>query len=95
MIKTEIVISSNKLGFIQDLLEEIGIEEYNVINIMSYKSGEGKIRKYRGAQYSQQIISKIKIEFINDIEIDKNYINRIKEETNNEAGIVLIPVNIE
>lgn len=88
MNKVEIVINSDQLSEIQDIFDELAIDEFDVISIMSHVTEKQNLRSYRGAQYSKELLSRIKVETVVDRKLEEKLIDRIRKQMGNEIRII-------
>lgn len=64
MTKIEIVTRQSKLEDLKSALNEIGINGMTVYNVLGYGIQKGQKHKYRGVDYSVDLLPKIKIEMV-------------------------------
>lgn len=64
MTKIEIVTRQSKLEALKDALNEIGINGMTVSNVLGYGAQRGQKHKYRGVDYSVDLLPKVKVEMV-------------------------------
>ena len=64
MTKIEIITRQSKLEDLKTALNEIGINGMTVSNVLGYGVQKGQKRRYRGVEYSVDLLPKIKIEMV-------------------------------
>jgi nitrogen regulatory protein P-II 1 len=64
MIKVEAVIRPQKLDDVQNALHEIGAHGLTVTDVRGAGKQKGFTHQYRGAEYSVNLIQKVKIEIV-------------------------------
>lgn len=64
MTKIEIITRQSKLEPLKEALNEIGINGMTVYNVLGYGVQKGQKHKYRGVDYSVDLLPKIKIEMV-------------------------------
>jgi nitrogen regulatory protein PII len=64
MTKIEIVTRQSMLEPLKDALNDIGINGMTVYNVLGYGVQKGQKHKYRGVDYSVDLLPKIKIEMV-------------------------------
>lgn len=64
MTKIEIVTRQSKLEALKTALNEIGINGMTVYNVLGYGIQKGQKHKYRGVEYSVDLLPKVKIEMV-------------------------------
>ena len=62
MTKIEIITRQSKLEDLKTALNEIGINGMTVSNVLGYGVQKGQKHRYRGVEYSVDLLPKIKIE---------------------------------
>ena len=62
MKKIEAIIKPFKIEEVQDALSEVGIEGMTVTEVKGFGRQKGQTEIYRGAEYSTNMVPKIKIE---------------------------------
>lgn len=62
--KIEVIIMPESLEILREVLEQKDIKNFDIVSIMDYDNDNTTIKKYRGAQYRVNMISKIKAEII-------------------------------
>ena len=64
MTKIEIITRQNKFEELKEALNEIGINGMTIYNVLGYGAQRGHREKYRGAEYSIDLMPKIKVEMV-------------------------------
>lgn len=64
MTKIEIITRQSKLEDLKTALNEIGINGMTVSNVLGYGVAKGQKHRYRGVEYSVDLLPKIKIEMV-------------------------------
>ena len=64
MRKIEAIIRQHKLETVKDALSDLGIQGMTVIEVRGFGRQKGHTAVYRGAEYSIDLIPKIKIEIV-------------------------------
>lgn len=64
MTKIEIITRQSKLEPLKAALNEIGINGMTVTNVLGYGVQKGQKYKYRGVEYSVDLLPKIKVEMV-------------------------------
>lgn len=64
MTKIEIITRQSKLEDLKTALNEIGINGMTVSNVLGYGVHKGQKHRYRGVEYSVDLLPKIKIEMV-------------------------------
>ena len=64
MTKIEIITRQSKLEDLKTALNEIGINGMTVSNVLGYGVQKGQNHRYRGVEYSVDLLPKIKIEMV-------------------------------
>lgn len=77
MKKIEIIIKPENLEVLMEILEHENIRNFDIVTIMDYAKDNTVIKKYRGAQYQVNMISKLKAEVIADDDVSENLIVKI------------------
>ena len=80
MKKLEIIIRPGKLDDLRELLEVCEYHGIMITNIMGYGNQKGHKQFYRGAEYSVNLIPKIKVETVVEPEVAEPLIRKIVEE---------------
>ena len=62
MKKVEVLIASEQLSELQQMLEDLAIKEVAFSQIMKYQAEEKVQKKYRGACYQSKMLQQIKAE---------------------------------
>jgi nitrogen regulatory protein P-II 1 len=62
--KIEAIIRQHKLETVKDALSDLGIQGMTVIEVRGFGRQKGHTAVYRGAEYSIDLIPKIKIEVV-------------------------------
>ncbi len=64
MSKVEIITRQSKLEELKQALNDIGITGMTVTNVLGYGTQKGQKNKYRGVEYSVDLLPKIKVEMV-------------------------------
>ncbi|MCH5212023.1 MAG: P-II family nitrogen regulator [Oscillospiraceae bacterium] len=64
MTKIEIITRQSKLEPLKEALNEIGINGMTVYNVLGYGVQKGQKHKYRGVDYSVDLLPKVKVELV-------------------------------
>ena len=80
MKKLEIVIQPEKLEDLKGILDDCQANGLMITNIMGYGNQKGHKKIYRGAEYSVNLLPKIKVETVVDPEVAEPLIQKIVEE---------------
>lgn len=82
MKKLEIIIKPEKLEDLKGVLDTEEVNGLNIVNSMGYGNQKGIIKNYRGAEYSVNLLPKIKIETVVADEVAPKLIDKIVDEIN-------------
>ena len=82
MKKLEIIIKPEKLEDLKGVLDTEEVNGLNIINSMGYGNQKGIIKNYRGAEYSVNLLPKIKVETVVADEVAPKLIDKIVDEIN-------------
>lgn len=82
MKKLEIIIKPEKLEDLKGVLDTEEVNGLNIVNSMGYGNQKGIIKNYRGAEYSVNLLPKIKVETVVADEVAPKLIDKIVEEIN-------------
>lgn len=80
MKKLEIIIKPEKLEDLKTILDESGVNGLNIVNIMGYGNQKGIVKKYRGAEYRVNLLSKIKVETVLSDEKAEEIVEKVVNE---------------
>ena len=80
MKKLEIIIKPEKLEDLKGILDNCGAHGLMISNIMGYGNQKGHKQFYRGAEYSVNLLPKIKVETVVEPEVAEPLIRKIVEE---------------
>ena len=64
MTKLEAIIQPSKLDAVKDALREVGVDGMTVIEVRGHGRQKGHTEVYRGAEYSVDLLPKIKLELV-------------------------------
>lgn len=64
MTKIEIITRQSKLEELKEALNEIGINGMTVYNVLGYGVQKGQKHRYRGVEYSVDLLPKVKVEMV-------------------------------
>ena len=76
MKKLEIIIKPEKLEDLKGVLDTEEVNGLNIVNSMGYGNQKGIIKNYRGAEYSVNLLPKIKVETVVADEVAPKLIDR-------------------
>ena len=82
MKKLEIIIKPEKLEDLKGVLDTEEVNGLNIVNSMGYGNQKGLIKNYRGAEYSVNLLPKIKVETVVADEVAPKLIDKIVDEIN-------------
>jgi len=82
MKKLEIIIKPEKLEDLKGVLDTEEVNGLNIVNSMGYGNQKGIIKNYRGAEYSVNLLPKIKVETVVADEVAPKLIDKIVDEIN-------------
>ena len=82
MKKLEIIIKPEKLEDLKGVLDTEEVNGLNIVNSMGYGNQKGIIKNYRGAEYSVNLLPKIKVETVVADEVAPKLIVKIVDEIN-------------
>ena len=82
MKKLEIIIKPEKLEDLKGVLDTEKVNGLNIVNSMGYGNQKGIIKNYRGAEYSVNLLPKIKVETVVADEVAPKLIDKIVDEIN-------------
>lgn len=82
MKKLEIIIKPEKLEDLKGVLDTEEVNGLNIVNSMGYGNQKGTIKNYRGAEYSVNLLPKIKVETVVADEVAPKLIDKIVDEIN-------------
>lgn len=82
MKKLEIIIKSEKLEIVKEILDRNGINGMNFVNTMGYGRQNGTVKSSTGKEYQIGFVPKIKVESIVSDEVVEKIIHEILEEVN-------------
>lgn len=77
MKKLEIIINPDKLEELKTILEENMATGLMITNIMGYGNQKGYKQIYRGTEYTVNLLPKIKVESIVEIDVAEKVIDQI------------------
>lgn len=80
MKKLEIIIQPEKLEALKTILDASNVSGIMISNIMGYGNQKGHKQFYRGAEYSVNLLPKIKVETVVEPEVAEPLIRKIVEE---------------
>ncbi len=64
MTKIEAIIQPSKLDSVKEALREVGVDGMTVIEVRGHGRQKGHTEVYRGAEYSVDLLPKIKLEMV-------------------------------
>lgn len=64
LTKIEIITRQSKLEDLKEALNDIGINGMTVYNVLGYGVQKGQKHKYRGVDYSVDLLPKVKVEMV-------------------------------
>ena len=80
MKKLEIIIQPEKLEDLKGILDSCNANGLMISNIMGYGNQKGHKKTYRGAEYSVNLLPKVKVETVVEAETAEVIIQRVVEE---------------
>ena len=80
MKKLEIIIKPEKLEDLKGVLDTEEVNGLNIVNSMGYGNQKGIIKNYRGAEYSVNLLPKIKVETVVADEVAPKLIDKIVDD---------------
>ena len=80
MKKLEIIIQPEKLEDLKAVLDDSGANGVMISNIMGYGNQKGHKNYYRGAEYSVNLLPKVKVETVIDPAVSEALIEKIVKE---------------
>lgn len=80
MKKLEIIIQPEKLEDLKSILDASDSNGVMISNIMGYGNQKGHKKIYRGAEYSVNLLPKVKVETVVDPAVSESLIQKIVEE---------------
>jgi nitrogen regulatory protein P-II 1 len=96
MIKIEAIIRPQRLDAVKAALDDSGVHGMTVLEVRGAGRQKGYTQHYRGAEYTVNLLPKIKLELVvNDDEVDKAVAAIVENAKTGEIGdgkIFLIPV---
>lgn len=85
MKKIEAIIKPFKLDEVREALTEIGVAGMTVSEVKGFGRQKGQTEIYRGAEYSTNMVPKIKIEVVCDSEIAARVVEAVQSAANTGA----------
>lgn len=82
MKKLEIIIKPEKLEDLKAVLDTEDVNGLNIVNSMGYGNQKGIVKNYRGAEYSVNLLPKIKVETVVTDAVAPSLIDKIVKEIN-------------
>ena len=92
MKKLEIIIQPEKLEALKAILDASNVSGIMISNIMGYGNQKGHKQFYRGAEYSVNLLPKIKVETVVEPEVAEPLIRKIVEEIKTGGKIFVYEV---
>jgi len=96
MVKIEAVIRPEKLDEVKSTLDEIGVTGLTVLEVRGSGKQRGYVHRYRGAEYTVNLIDKIKLEMvIADTQVEEVTEAIVKAARTGEVGdgkVFILPV---
>jgi len=96
MIKIEAIIRPQRLDAVKAALDEAGVHGMTVLEVRGAGKQKGYTQHYRGAEYTVNLLPKIKLELVvSDSEVDKAVAAIVENAKTGEIGdgkIFLIPI---
>ncbi len=97
MVKIEAIIRPQRLDAVKAALDEIGIHGMTVLEVRGAGKQKGYTQHYRGAEYTVNLLPKIKLEIVvSDADSDKAVqaiVNNAKTGEIGDGKIFLTPVS--
>ena len=85
MKKIEAIIKPFKLEEVKDALRDLGIEGMTVTEVKGFGRQKGQTEIYRGAEYSTNMVPKIKIEIVCGADLADKVVEAIQASANTGA----------
>ena len=85
MKKIEAIIKPFKLEEVKDALAEVGIEGMTVTEVKGFGRQKGQTEIYRGAEYSTNMLPKVKIELATSDALAPQVVETIQQVARTEA----------
>ncbi len=96
MIKIEAIIRPQRLDAVKAALDDAGVHGMTVLEVRGAGKQKGYTQHYRGAEYTVNLLPKIKLELVvSDSEVDKAVAAIVDNAKTGEIGdgkIFLIPI---
>jgi nitrogen regulatory protein PII len=97
MVKVEAVVRPEKLDDVKSALDEIGVTGLTVQEVRGSGKQRGYVHRYRGAEYTVNLIDKVKIELVvDDAQAEEIADTIVKAARTGEVGdgkVFLMPVS--
>ncbi|MDO7785691.1 P-II family nitrogen regulator [Desulforamulus aquiferis] len=97
MIKIEAIIRPGKLEDVKDALNEIGVSGMTVSQVIGCGHQKGRKEVYRGAEYSINLLPKVKVEIVVNDQREQECIKAISNAARSgeigDGKIFVYPVN--
>ncbi len=85
MKKIEAIIKPFKLDEVKDALHEIGVQGLTVVEAKGFGRQKGHTELYRGAEYSTNMVPKIKVEVATTDDLAGRVVEAIQQSANTGA----------
>ena len=82
MRKLEIIIKPEKLEDLKGILEDCKASGIMISNIMGYGNQKGYKQRYRGTEYTVNLLPKVKVETVVSGEQEEAIVDRVVQEIN-------------
>lgn len=82
MKKVEAIIKPFKLEDVKEALSEVGVEGMTVVEVKGFGRQKGQTEIYRGAEYSTNMVPKVKVEVACDDPVADRALEAIQQAAN-------------
>ena len=86
MKKLEIIIQPEKLEALKAILDASNVSGIMISNIMGYGNQKGHKQFYRGAEYSVNLLPKIKVETVVEPEVAEPLVSEVQDAVRIRTG---------
>ena len=87
MVKIEAIIRPQRLDLVKAALDEVGIHGMTVLEVRGAGKQKGYTQHYRGAEYTVNLLPKIKVEIVvADADVDKTIQAIVSQAKTGEIG---------
>ncbi len=96
MKKIEAIIKPFKLDDVKKAINDIGVKGMTISEVKGFGRQKGHKEIYRGAEYQVDLVPKIKLEIIVDVDMSDRVVEAIQKEANTgkvgDGKIFVLPV---